>query len=273
MHEFLMKACITKLVHIVSDTPIVVYAHIFNTMISAATMLMPVETYGYLYYSLNYSQSQSGSSPPHPPINTTQNGPDWYSWFYVIATEDNTRIQITPSDTTRNGWLPTQTYTVNLNKGELYNVMGKLGAGQADWQASKDMTGSKVVSVIGGDGSCHPITLFSGSGGIRLCKNDGGESMQQQIFPTQAWGTRYLTYHMLNNGSTDINDSFKNFYRIAVADPTTVVKRNGTMLTGLVKNFYYEIMDSTGGDYIEADKPILMAQYTPGGNRCYMASQ
>lgn len=262
-----------KAVHIVSDTPIVVYAHTFNTMISAATMLMPVETYGYMYYSLNYSQAQSGSSPPHPTINTTQNGPEWYSWFYVIATEDNTRIQITPSDTTKNGWLPTQIYTVNLNKGELYNVMGKLGAGQADWEASKDMTGSKVVSVIGSDGNCHPVTLFSGSSGIRLCKNDGGESMQQQIFPTQAWGTRYLTYHMLNNGSTDINDSFKNFYRIAVADPTTIVKRNGTVLTGLVKNFYYEIMDSTGGDFIEADKPVLMAQYTPGGNRCYMASQ
>ncbi len=262
-----------KAVHIVSDTPIVVYAHTFNTMISAATMLMPVETYGYVYYSLNYSQAQSGSSPPNPPINTTQNGPDWYSWFYIIATENNTRVEITPSDTTKNGWLPTQTYTVTLNKGEIYNVMGKLGSGNQDWEASKDMTGSKAVSVVGADGSCHPIALFSGSGGIRLCKNDGGESMIQQVFPTQAWGTRYLTYHMLNNGSTDINDPFKNFYRIAVSDPTTVVKRNGTVLTGLIKNFYYEILDSTGGDFIEADKPILMAQYTPGGNRCYLASQ
>jgi gliding motility-associated-like protein len=262
-----------KAVHIASDTPIVVYAHIFNTMTSAATMLMPVETYGYKYFSLNYSQSQSGSSPPNPPINTTQNGPSWYSWFYVVATEDNTRIEITPSDTTRNGWLPTQTYTVNLNKGEIYNVMGKLGGGNRDWEASKDMSGSKVVSVPGADGNCHPVALFSGSGGIRLCYFDGGEVMQQQIFPTQAWGTRYLTYHTLNNTNTDINDPFKNFYRIAVTDPATVVRRNGTVLTGLIKNFYYEILDSTGGDYIEADKPIMMAQYTPGGNRCYLTSQ
>lgn len=266
------EGLLNKAIHIVSDTPIVVYAHMYNGMISAATMLMPVETYGYKYYSLNYSQAQSGSSPPNPPINTTQNGPDWYSWFYVIASEDNTRIEITPSDTTRNGWLPTQTYTVNLNKGELYNVMGKLGAGNRDWEASKDMTGSKVVSVPGADGNCHPVALFSGSSGIRLCKNDGGENMQQQVFPTQAWGTRYLTYHTLNNTSTDINDPFKNFYRIAVTDPTTVVKRNGVTLTGLIKNFYYEIIDSTGGDFIEADKPVLMAQYTPGGNRCYLAS-
>jgi gliding motility-associated-like protein len=267
------EGLLNKAIHIVSDTPIVVYAHTYNGLISAATMLMPVETYGYLYYSLNYSQSQSGSSPPAPPISTTQNGPDWYSWFYVIASEDNTRLEITPSDTTRSGWLPGQTYTVNLNKGELYSIMGKMVSGSQNWQASKDMTGSKVVSVPGSDGNCHPVALFSGSSGIRLCKNDGGENMQQQVFPTQAWGTRYLTYHMLNNTTTDINDPFKNFYRIAVTDPTTVVRRNGTILTGLVNNFYYEILDSTGGDFIEANKPILLAQYTPGGNRCYLSSQ
>jgi gliding motility-associated-like protein len=261
-----------RAIHIVSDTAIVVYAHMYNGLISAATMLLPVESYGFKYFSLNYSQAQSGSSPPNPPVSTTQNGPSWYSWFYVVAAEDNTRILVTPSDTTRNGWLPTQTYTVNLNKGEIYTVMGKLGAGNKDWEASKDMTGSKILSIPGADGNCHPVALFSGSGGIRLCKNDGGENMQQQVFPTQAWGTRYLTYHTLNNTNTDINEPFKNFYRIAVADPTTVVKRNGTPLTGLINNFYYELIDSTGGDYIEADKPVLMAQYTPGGNRCYLAS-
>lgn len=258
-----------KGIHIVSDTPIVVYAHVYNNMLSAATMLMPVETYGYRYFSLNYSQALSGSQTPHPPAATTQNGPDWYSYFYVVASEDNTRLQITPSDTTRNGWLPGQTYTVNLNKGEIYNVMGKLSPGNLAWQASKDMTGSKVVSVPGGDGNCHPFALFSGSSGIRLCRNDGGETMMQQVFPTQAWGTRYLTYHTLNNTNTDINEPFKNFYRIAVSDPATVVRRNGVVMTGLQRNFYYEIVDSTGGDYIESDQPVLVAQYTPNFNACW----
>ncbi len=261
-----------RAIHIVSDTPIVAYAHVYNTQVSGATMLMPAETFGYKYFSLNYSQSQSGSKPPNPPATFTQNGPSWYAWFYVIATENNTRLEITPSDTTRNGWLPGQTYTVNLNKGQIYNVMGKLGSGSSLNAASKDLTGSKVLSVPGADGKCHPIALFSGSSGIRLCYGDGGEVMQQQVFPAQAWGTRYLTYHTLNNTSTNINDPFKNFYRILVDDPSTVVKRNGTIMTGIINNRYYEYLDSTGGDYIEADKPVLMAQYTPGGNRCHMLS-
>jgi gliding motility-associated-like protein len=247
-----------KGIHIVSDVPVAVYAHVYATQVSGATMLMPVETYGYLYHSVNYYQTTSQSSPA-----------DWYSWFYGIASEDNTRLEITPSDTTKNGWLPGQTYTVNLNKGESFHVFGKAIFDGNAAHASKDMTGSKVISVIGADGSCHPFALFSGSGGIRLCRGDGGEFVHQQVFPAQAWGTRYLTYHTINNTSTDINQTNRNYYRVCVQDPTAVVKRNGVVLTGLIKNFFYEFMDSTGGDYIEADKPILVAQYTPNKNQCW----
>jgi gliding motility-associated-like protein len=259
----------TKGIHIVSDVPVAVYAHVYALEVSGATMLLPVETYGYTYYSINYSQATSGSNLPiiSP---TTQNGPDWYSWFYVIATENNTRVLITPSDTTKNGWLPTQTYTVNLNKGETYSVFGKLNSSTNQaWAASKDMTGSKIVSVAGGDGNCHPVGVFSGSGGIRFCRGDGGEFIHQQIFPAQAWGTRYLTHHMLNNTNTNINSTFRNYYRACVTDPTTVVKKNGVTMTGIINNFYYEFMDSTGGDYITSNKPILVAQYTPNKNQCW----
>jgi gliding motility-associated-like protein len=245
-------------IHILSDVPVAAYAHVYATQVSGATMLMPVDTYGYSYRSINYYQTTSQSSPN-----------DWYSWFYVIASEDNTRINITPSDTTKNGWLPGQTYTVNLNRGESYHVFGKATFNGNPAFASKDMTGTKAVSVPGADGNCHPIGAFSGSGGIRLCRGDGGEFMHQQIFPTQAWGTRYLTYHTINNISTNINETFRNYYRICVLDPTTIVKKNGVPMTGLIKGFFYEHMDSTGGDYFESDKPIMVSQYTPNKNQCW----
>ncbi len=247
-----------KGIHIVSDVPVAVYAHVYSTQVSGATMLMPAETYGYVYHSVNYYQTTSQSSPN-----------DWYSWFYAIASEDNTRLEITPSDTTKNGWLPGQTYVVNLNKGESYHVFGKAIFDNNPAHASKDMTGSKVVSIVGGDGNCHPFALFSGSGGIRLCKGDGGEFVHQQVFPEQAWGTRYLTYHTINNTNTDILETNRNYYRVCVLDPATVVKKNGVVMTGLINNFFYEYMDSTGGDYLESNKPILVAQYTPNKNQCW----
>ncbi len=244
----------SKGIHIVSDVPIVVYAHQYGLFSSGATMLMPVETYGFTYYSINYTQES--------------NYTDSYSWFYVVASEDNTRLQITPSDSTQGGWEPNLTYIVNLNKGEIYNVFGK----KTSNSTGKDMTGSKVVSIPGGDGNCHPVALFSGSSRIIFCSTGGGEIMQQQVFPAQAWGTQYLTHHTLNNTNTNINATFNNFYRICVLDPTTIVKRNGVVMTGLINNFFYELMDSTGGDYYTADKPIMVAQYTPNKNQCWGAN-
>lgn len=264
--RILSEGLSTKGIHVVSNVPIVAYAHEYGLLSSGATMLMPVETFGYTYYSLNYTQSSNYSN--------------CYSWFYVVAAEDNTKLLITPSDTTQNGWLPTQTYTINLNKGEIYNVFGK----STSSLAGKDMTGSKVVSVAGSDGSCHPIALFSGSSRNDLLSpnctyiytsgvntynvsGNGGEFMMQQIFPANAWGTKYVTYHPINNTSGNIQTPYYTIYRVAVRKPSTVVKKNGVPLTGLINNFYYEYASSSG-DVIEADQPILVAQYTTSSNQC-----
>ena len=83
-----------RAIHIVSDTPIVVYAHMYNGLISAATMLMPVETYGYKNFSLNYSQSTSNSSLPTSISPTSANGPAWYSYFFAIASEEIGRAHV-----------------------------------------------------------------------------------------------------------------------------------------------------------------------------------
>ncbi|MGH2553968.1 MAG: PKD domain-containing protein [Chitinophagaceae bacterium] len=262
-----------KAIHIISDVPVAIYAHEYDAMYSAATMLMPAETWGYLYYSVNYYQTKGFSNPPYVDSSRGVNFPDWYNWFYIVAKENDTRVLITPSDTCKNGWLPGQTYTINLNKGEIYTVFGKANFA-AGWftdtvNSSKDLTGSKVLSVAGADGNCHPVALFSGTGGMHVCQRDGGEAVQQQVFPAQAWGTRYLTHHTVSNFSGDINETFRNYYRVCVKDPATVVRRNGVVLTGLIRNFFYQFVDSTAGDYIEADKPILVSQYTPNRAQCW----
>jgi gliding motility-associated-like protein len=264
--RLLTEGLSTKGIHIVSDTPIVVYAHEYATQSSAATMLMPVETWGYNYSSLNFYQ-----------ISNYANS---FSWFFVVASEDNTRLLITPADTTQGGWIPTQTYTVNLNKGEIYNVFGK----QVSTFNGKDMTGSKVTSVQGADGKCHPVAMFCGSSrnvllspnctftytgvnGINVVNGHGGEILFQQMFPANTWGTRYLTYHCINNTNNNLAGPYKNLYRVVVKEPSTIVKRNGVLLTGLINNFFYEY-ESNSGDYIEANKPILMAQYLVNSNQC-----
>lgn len=241
-----------KAIHIESDVPIVAYCHQYGSNSSGATMLMPVETYGYTYYSLNYTQVSNSNSPNTP-----------YSWCFVIASEDNTKIQITPSVPTQGGKPANVTYTVNLNKGQIYNFFGRYNG--TSGLNGEDLSGSKIVSVADFSGVCHPIAVFSGASRIVICSGSGGDVLQQQIFPASAWGTRYLTYPTIQANST--STPYINFYRIAVRDPLTVVKRNGTVLTGLINNFYYEY-SSVSGDYIEADKPVLVSQYMPSQNSC-----
>jgi trimeric autotransporter adhesin len=251
-------------IHIQSTVPIVAYAHQYGAVSSAATMLMPVETFGYTYYSLNFAQ-------------TTNYGVA-YSWFYAVASENNTRLQITPSDTTENGWLPGNTYTVNLQKGEIYNVFGKRNA---NGSTGKDLTGSKIISIVGSDGNCHPVGVFCGSSrNVLLSSNctgtfpngsvgngNGGEILMQQMLPANAWGTKYITYHTINNIVGDIQTPFLNLYRIAVRNPNTIVKRNGQVLSNLQRGFYYEFRDSAGS-VIEANQPILVAQYPVNSREC-----
>lgn len=86
------------------------------------------------------------------------------------------------------------------------------------------MTGSKIVSVLGGDGNCHPVAVFpaqvasgyAGAMAVNLCTN--------KVFRNRHQGTRYLTYHTINNTNTDILETNRNYYRVCVSDPAAVVK-------------------------------------------------
>jgi len=238
-------------IHIESDVPIVAYAHTFGSASSGATMLMPVETYGYSYVSINSKQEYQNNC---------------FSWAYAIATHDNTVLEVTPSVVTRlskPAWVP---FTVTLNKGQIYQIMG----GPEASSVKSEMSGTKFKSIANAAGDCYPIAVFSGSSRTRnpfACGSSGGDNDNQQCFPTQAWGKRYLTAP--TSRSTGANQFMTNAYKVLVKDPTTVVKRNGTILpVGTLQQNSYYYFESTTADYIESDKPVMVAQFMTGGTGC-----
>ena len=234
-------------IHITSDRSIVAYAHIYNMNVSGASLLFPTNTLGKDYYSVNYTQRSN------EPISN--------SFFFIVGTEDNTTVEITASSANLNGLpvgIPTK---INLNKGQIYNVMGTTNGG-----TGTDLTGSRIrsVSTTGVSGGCKPIAVFSGSGKINLGANSNGSSdnLFAQAFPSNAWGTRYLT---APTGSQP-----NNYFRICVKDPATVVKLNGSILSPafLQGGFFYQFKNGNQGgangpipNLIESDKPVLVAQY------------
>jgi gliding motility-associated-like protein len=226
-------------IHVTSVKPIAVYAHIYASSVSGATLLLPVNAMGKDYLSLNYTQVS----------NAAANNPA-YSTFAVIATEDNTTVSITPSATLLNGEAAGVAFQISLNKGEVYQGL-----------SVTDLTGTKIQSISTANGTCKKIAVFSGSSRLGIGCGPGqlsSDNLFQQVYPTSTWGKNYITAP-LDKRPYDI-------YRIIVSDPTTNVTINGTPSTGLINNLYYEFT-STTSNVISADKPIQVVQYTPTQGR------
>ncbi|MGI4804906.1 MAG: PKD domain-containing protein [Janthinobacterium lividum] len=220
-----------KGIHIMAAAPIVVFAHIYASAVSGATVLLPVATLAKDYYSINYTQRS--------------NEPNCYSSFAVVATEDTTTVEITPTATLNSGHAANTPFTITMQKGEVYQGL-----------SATDLTGTRIRSVSSGLNICKKIAVFSGSSKIYIGNgpNISADNLFQQTYPTASWGKNYITAP-LSNRPYDI-------YRIVVSDPTTKVTMNGSLLSAatLINNFYYEF-NSTVPNVISADKPIQVAQY------------
>jgi len=227
-----------KAIRVTGDKPLVVYSYITRSAASGATLCLPTNVLGKEYYSTNFTQ--------------TSNELNSNSYFTIIAVEDNTAIEITPASKTKNGWLPATTYTVNLNKGEIYQVLGLTPDDKGE-----DLTGSKIRSVANGTGGCKRIAVFSGSGKIKIpvgaCSANSSDNLYQQLYPTGTWGKKYLTVPSANNPY--------NYYRVIKNDPSATVFVNGTLIpNSSFINGYYQFFNNTA-NLVESDKPISVAQY------------
>jgi hypothetical protein len=219
-----------KGIHIVSANPIAVYAHIYANAVSGATLLLPVNTMANDYYSLNYTQL-SNSVPS-------------YSSFMVIATEDNTMVEITPSAALIDGSKANVKIPITLMKGQVYQGL-----------SGTDLTGTHIASVAGSSGSsCKKIAVFSGSNKIYIGKpNISSDNLFQQVYPTASWGKNYITVP-LKSRNYDV-------FRIVLSDPATTVMLNGLVvpLSSFTNGLYYDFTTlalPVTSNVITADKPI-----------------
>ncbi|BAV04946.1 gliding motility-associated C-terminal domain-containing protein [Filimonas lacunae] len=236
-------------INIHSDVPIVAYAHTFGKKSSGATMLLPVETWGYSYVAINSGQVYQNNC---------------FSWLYVVAQHNDTRIEIVPSVATRSGYAAGQVVQVTLQKGEIYQMVG---ANPSNGLSALELTGTTIRSVANASGECYPVAAFAGSSRTSnpfSCGKGGGDNDNQQLFPIRAWGKKYFTAP--TSRSTAASYFMTNAYKVLVNDVNTVVKRNGKVLTGISNRCYY--FESNTADIIEADRPVMVAQFMTGGTAC-----
>ncbi|MCC7439590.1 MAG: choice-of-anchor D domain-containing protein [Armatimonadetes bacterium] len=187
-------------------------------------MAFPIYDYGHEYYTLS------------APSATNLGGV-----FAVVATEDNTQVRITPSVVTANGNLPSFTYAVTLNRGEVYQVTPKV-------LEETDITGSRVTSD-------KPVVVYSGHAGAFLPEGVGGaqNAMMEQMIPVVDWGRRFY--------ARPLPGQSRGFYKVVASQNGTVVRRNGlpiaTLKSGEAHTFMFE-----EPVIIEGSLPIMAAQFT-----------
>ncbi|MCZ2223231.1 MAG: gliding motility-associated C-terminal domain-containing protein [Chitinophagales bacterium] len=240
-------------VEIISDVPVVAYAHGIGSTSSGASMLLPVGVWGYEYKTLTITQNYGANS---------------FSLYYVVSDNDNTAVEITSTagiavQNVNPVITPGTPTTVILNRGQVLQVLAT--------SQTEELSGSVVKSIPNSAGKCYPIAVFSGSSRTAIdmpagCFS-GGDFMMQQNFPITAWGKRYLVAPTSFSGSaynTASNPFAMNTFRVAVQDPTTVVLKDGVPLTGIVNNHYYQYF-SNQPHYLESDKPIMVAQFLGDG--------
>ncbi|MEY4920320.1 MAG: hypothetical protein RLZZ431_1502, partial [Bacteroidota bacterium] len=235
---------INKGIHIKSQNPVVVYSHILNSARSGSTLVLPTKVLGREYVVATYKST--GNIVP-----ITGNGAEQQknTQFEIIATEDGTNVEITPTNSDYNNrHIANVTFDTILNKGDVYQ-----------YQSFEDLTGTKIRSVATSTLTCKKIAVYAGSTWAAMgCSGAGsGDNLYQQLFPTSSWGKHYYT-------SPSINRKY-DLFRILVQDPSAIVYVNGVALSTstLINNSFYEI--STAGDNsfrdIYSDKPISVLQY------------
>jgi PKD repeat protein len=235
-----------KTIRVTAEKPVVVYSYITQSAVSGATVCLPTNVLGNEYFSMNFTQVSN---------QTNSN-----SYFTIIAVEDNTTVEITPSANTVNGWAAGTVNTVTLNKGQIFQILGTVNNTQiGGLYNGVDLTGSRIRSVSSGSSSCKRIAVFSGAGKMKIginCSNNSksSDNLYQQLYPAASWGKSYLT---VPSYSRPIN-----YYRIIKKDPATEVYLNGVLVpaASFVNNRYYEFTGNSPNS-ITADQPISVAQY------------
>ncbi len=227
-----------KAIRVTAANPIAVYSYITRSAASGATLCLPTNVLGKEYYSVNFDQ--------------VSNEANSNSFTTIVGVEDGTTVEITPASNTKGGWIARQTYTVALNKGDIYQVLGTTSGNDGS-----DLTGTHIKSVSSGTGGCKRIAVFSGSGKIRIpqsCASNSSDNLYQQCYPVASWGKKYIAVPSYGRPF--------NYYRVCKADPTANVTINGTPIAAnlFVNDFYYQFT-STVPNVIESDKPISVAQY------------
>jgi hypothetical protein len=229
-----------KGIHLISQKPVNVYALNWDQNSADVAVIYPVESLGREYFAMCYKPDIDLANP------TSGNGRN--SEFLIVAVQNETKVEITPSKITDRLRPKDSTFIVILNKGEVYQVQSENEVGSNNF-GQGDLTGSHVLAN-------KPIAFYSGSLSTRIpfgqCCWD---HLYEQIPPVQTWGREYFT--------VPLKTRQQDRYRILASENNTTVQISGLTPIHLNRGEFEEfVFFQNEPKRIFSDKPILVAQFS-----------
>lgn len=155
-------------VYIETEDTVAVFAINFMEFTADASKILPIQSLGTEYRISSY-QGLSGLG----------------SEFLIVATEDDTEIEIIPSDNLDNGEPAGVPIIITLNQGQAYQVVSANG--------STDYTGT-LIRGTEESGDCRPFAVFAGTKCVNIPVGCAAcDHIFDQHFPVDTWGTEFYT--------------------------------------------------------------------------------
>ncbi|MFS2186916.1 PKD domain-containing protein [Mucilaginibacter sp. Mucisp84] len=232
------KVLPNRAIHITVDAgkpKVVVYAHIFAGQRSAASLILPAESLGNHYYSMNYKEHDT----------------EGQNYIAIIATEPQTTLHIKRGATE----LVPGGITLN-NVNDTYEYL-----------SNDDLTGVSV-SIDETSSQCKHFAMFSGSSGVYIspaaCTAKSLDPLFQQCYSVENWGKQYgyIPFSMKSSNFPNPVRTAGQYIRILAGDKPADVKINGQHVAMLPPGTFYTSPDPLPGPaIISASEQVMVAQF------------
>ena len=206
-----------------------------------ASYVLPIESLGSEYIIQNVHQSTDNAVPE---MKTSS--------FLIVALEEHTQIDITPSVLTMGGHGAGQAFSVNLNKGQSYFVRSNYTT------PDRDLSGTTVVAH-----NNKKIAVFNGNTLARISA-PGHEISQDHVFEqaisVEKWGKQFIP--------TTAQGRTRDVVKVTSSANYDTVWINGDYVTtlGFAESYEFSLYDAEGSCFIETAEPSMVYLYNTSGN-------
>ncbi|MEI6197304.1 MAG: PKD domain-containing protein, partial [Verrucomicrobiota bacterium] len=171
------------------------------------------------------------------------------SGFVIVATEDNTSVDITPSNPAF-GHAANQKFNIQLNKGQSYSVIAFSSVGAAHLVGSI-VTANKPICITVYDDSIGP-------------PNSSFDLCGDQIVPEEANGEEFV----IVKGELNVNNQASDYFNILATSNNTAIFFNGgtSPIATLQRGDVYSGLLNQPSIYLKTSNPVYINQLTGTGN-------